>query len=401
MFVVVCVALLAFTGAAPVNDQTPEAHVKELQLKGLPFPYLFADKTDGNKYYMAVVIHGKLQISKFVCAAGQIFNDEKYACLAPKTDAKMCTQENDLLPDTENCASFYQCSHGIAYRKCCPAGLGWVEAEKTCGYVASCTKAPECPAYVAPTTAEPTTQGPEPETCVIGNYIYAKVEGKPRSFQMTIKETGVVEGIRVCTLETQIFSTRHCGCFDPTTVILPPVKNVCSKLDFKDAFSTNKVYVGFNDETAVKLVNEEACFTAGGLLNIPRYDNAPFGHFELSFKYSVSTATDLAILIGNSKTVKDATFCVYLEKEILKVKITTDKGTFTLEKKAVAGIVTVKYDGEKLVLAVGTEKTDIEATGDIKRHGEPLYLGGGFVGCMDDFYLCKPSFPVAPQTGDA
>jgi len=383
---VLCAVLLGFAAA----EWTPEDYVATL---GADAPMLnyFVHPTDCQAYYLAFRVNGAWQTFSFQCSAGQIWKNDLKACI-PGTCGETtidCSVDGALLPDPDNCASFYHCSNGVAYQKCCPAGLAWNATEKICDFIGSCTQTPSCPTNDE-AEAITTTLGPEPVFCMIGDYIYEKVDGNPNLYKLTNNVTGtpVVESTGQACPFDHVFSTRECGCLNTQPVVHAiDDRASCVLLNFETSLSTPSVWVG-QTQTGCEMKDGQLCFTGEGYINIPFYNNVAFNKkIEVSFNYS-SDSTDDFIFVANGMTVADSSFCIYQEQGNLKCKITTAEGVFVVGEKAVEGLVSVKYDNENLFLIVDGTEAKVTATGSILRKTSDLIVGSQFVGCIDDFDFC-------------
>jgi len=376
-------------GIATAADWTPEEYVATLAADA-PTLNFFGHPKLCQAYYLAVKMGGNYQIYAFNCTAGQIWSNPSKTCIPGSCDEAqvVCSQEGDLIPDPDNCASFFHCSHGVAYQKCCPPGLAWNATEKICDYIGSCTQTPSCPVGEE-AEAITTTLGPEPEFCIIGFYIYEKVDGEPNQYKLTNNATGtpVVESMGTPCPFDHVFSTRECGCLN-TQPVVPVVdeRASCVLLDFATSLSTPTVWVGMQG-TGCELQNGKLCFTGNGYINIPFYNNIAFNKkIEVSFNYT-STSQD-AIFVANGMTAASSSFCVYLENGKVKAKITTSQGVYVAEEQAAEGVISVKYMNDKLVLNVAGTEATVDASGSILRKEYDLIVGSNLVGCIDDFDFC-------------
>jgi hypothetical protein len=344
---------------------------------------------------------------EYSCPEGTRFSPEWDTCMR-STVGKSCAYApcafsivNRLgyFPHRSNCAAFWQCDNGQSHLKCCPAGLGWNAKAQRCDWVDSCTET------CTQETWEPKSvkkEDLEENQCTQegGNYIYETMDDKTM-YKMIPKESG--EGWESkCPASVPNFSLSDCTCVADTSAPVGSNPGDCMNIDFEDGFKNNlKSWVSiFNAKTEAGT----AYFNGNSFIDIPYYGNMDFNKqlfLELSVKSVADNPSHVKVFTnGDEKTSASIEIEVHNRDITVTLRATkTCKATLQVDDINVWNIVQVKYEGDDngsgLTLLSGGKEANIACEGDIKPTDDPITIGKGLKGYIDNVKICKKvNFPM-------
>jgi len=284
-----------------------------------------------------------------------------------------------LFEDPDNCAGYLMCAYSKPVKKCCPAGLQWDHALKTCNFKTTCAQT----CAIQPYTTTPSPVQLEDGECILGNYIYRGL-ANPNMYQQTTLDRKTSYEVN-CPAATPMWSDADCTCIPDKTVKAPALPPTCRLFEYENGFGTEGVWVAPSNPN-VELRGGKACFS-GGVVDIPYYDQNEFKHaLTLQMDIVDDGTTGKATLVGNT-----AGFVLSMENQEVTAElfVGADQPCTATVKVSSTDNVKVVYDGAHLKLATYTGKTQVACTGDIERVAEPVHVGQGFAGCIDNLKICK------------